>query len=185
MQNETVARRYATAIFGLAKERDAIEAVGRGLHAAFDAIASNDDVRRLFGSPVAGRETKMKFFAGAFEGALDEVAVHAVLLLIRKRREALLAPIVAEYDKLALAASGREPLEITSARKLTAAELERLVARLARLYGRSFEVKTTVDPALLGGLRITMADRRIDGTVAGRLDEFARELFGKKELSLT
>jgi F-type H+-transporting ATPase subunit delta len=185
MQNETVARRYAVAIFGLAKERDKVEAVGRGLHAALDAIASNDDVRRLFTSPVAGREAKMQFFSGAFERALDEVALHSVLLLIRKRREALLAPIVAEFDKLALAASGREPLEITSARKLAPAELDQLVARLARLYGRTFDVRTAVDPALLGGLRITLGDRRIDGTVAGRLDEFARELFGKKELSLT
>jgi F-type H+-transporting ATPase subunit delta len=185
MQNQTVARRYAIAIFGLAKEREKIEAVGRGLHAALDAITANDDVRRLFTSPVAGRETKRKFFADAFSRSLDEVALHSVLLLIRKRREALLAPIVAEYDKLALAASGREPLEITSARKLAPAELDQLVARLSRLYGRSFEVKTTVDPALLGGLRITMSDRRIDGTVAGRLDEFARDLFGKKELSLT
>jgi F-type H+-transporting ATPase subunit delta len=185
MQNETVARRYAIAIFGLAKERNKVEAVGRGLHAALDAIVSNDDVRRLFMSPVAGRDTKLAFFAGAFERALDEVALHAVLLLIRKRREALLGPIAGEYDRLELAASGREPLEITSARKLAPAELDQLVARLSRLYGRTFDVKTAVDPALLGGLRITMGDRRIDGTVAGRLDEFARELFGKKELSLT
>jgi len=31
----------------------------------------------------------------------------------------------------------------------------------------------------LGGIRITMRDRRIDGSVAGRLDELSRELLGQ------
>ena len=121
-----------------------------------------------------------------FEHALsgfDEVARHAVLLLIRKRREALLAPIVAEYEKLALADSGRERLQIASARSLPPAELERIVTRLSRLYKKSFEVQQNIDPALLGGVRITMGDRRIDATIAGRLDEFARELHRQKDLS--
>ena len=118
-------------------------------------------------------------FAKVF-AAFHQVALHSILLLIRKRREALLGPIVAEYEKLALADTGREPLEITSARRLPPAELEQLVARLGRIYGKRFEVKQTVDPALLGGVRITMGDRRIDGTIAGRLDEFARELATRK-----
>lgn len=179
MQNETVARRYAIAIFSLAKERKAVDAVGRDLQAARAAILSNDDTRRFFTSPVIDRAKKTSVFAKAF-GAFHEVGLHSLLLLIRKRREALLGPIVAEYEKLALADTGREPLEITSARRLPPAELEQLVARLGRIYGKRFEVKQTIDPALLGGVRITMGDRRVDGTIAGRLDEFARELATRK-----
>ena len=80
MQNETVARRYATAIFGLAKERNAVPAVGRDLHAALQAIQSDDTARRFFMSPVVDRGEKQKAFATAF-ASLDEVALHAVLLL--------------------------------------------------------------------------------------------------------
>jgi F-type H+-transporting ATPase subunit delta len=54
--------------------------------------------------------------------------------------------------------------------------LNDLVARLSRLYGKTFDVRQTVQPALLGGLRITMGDRRVDGTIAGRLDELFRDL---------
>jgi F-type H+-transporting ATPase subunit delta len=175
MQNQTVARRYALAIFGLARERNVVAAVGSDLRAALAAITSDDSARRFFVSPVIDRGVKEKVFATSF-ASLNEIALHSVLLLVRKRREALLAPIVTQYEALALADTGREPLEITSARPMAPAELNDLVARLSRLYGKTFDVRQTVQPALLGGLRITMGDRRVDGTIAGRLDELFRDL---------
>jgi F-type H+-transporting ATPase subunit delta len=180
MQNETVARRYAIAIFSLAKERHAIDAVGNDLRIARSLMQSNEDLRRFFTSPVIGRAQKTEVFAEAFK-SFHEVALHSVLLLIRKRREGLLVPIVAEYEKLALADTGREPLEITSARPVSQPELDEMVARLERIYRKRFEVKQTVRPELLGGVRITMGDRRVDGTIAGRLDDFARELSTRKQ----
>jgi F-type H+-transporting ATPase subunit delta len=179
MQNETVARRYALAIFGLAKEGNAVDAVGQNLATARALLQSDDDFRRFFTSPVIDRTKKSDVVAEAF-ASFGEIALHAVLLLIRKRREALLAPIVAEFEKLALADTGREPLEITSARPLPQTELDELVGRLGRIYHKQFEVKQRVDSALLGGVRITMGDRRVDGTIAGRLDDFARELSTRK-----
>jgi F-type H+-transporting ATPase subunit delta len=176
MQNETLARRYATAIFNLANAADAIEATGRDLGAAADAIYGTDDVRRFYLSPVFGRKKKEDVLLGAFSGKVSTLALHSLLLLVRKRREALLRPIVAEYAKLALARAGREPLEIVSARELAPNELNGIVVRLSRSYGKTFTVTQRTDPSLLGGIRITMGDRRIDGSLAARIDELAREL---------
>ena len=77
---------------------------------------------------------------------------------------------------MALAQASLEPLEIVSARPLTHAQAADIVGRLSRVYGKQFEVTQRVDPVLLGGVRVTMGDRRIDGTIAGRVDELAREL---------
>ncbi len=60
------------------------------------------------------------------------------------------------------------------------AEADALVARLEKIYNKTFAVTRRVNPALLGGLRITMGDRRIDGSVAGRLDDLARDLMTSK-----
>jgi F-type H+-transporting ATPase subunit delta len=51
------------------------------------------------------------------------------------------------------------------------------VNRLQSIYGKKFEVRQVVDPNLIGGVRITMGDRRIDGTISGQLDALARTLF--------
>jgi ATP synthase F1 delta subunit len=139
MPNETLARRYATAIFQLATEANAVPAVGHDLHT---------------------------FVA----------ALHAILLLIRKRREALAPEIVAQFDILERRARNAQTLQVTSARPLDQADLDALVAKLAATFKTPFDVTQSVDPELIGGVRLTMGDKRIDGTIAGRLDDLARML---------
>jgi F-type H+-transporting ATPase subunit delta len=181
MQNETLARRYATAIFALAKDAGTIDAVGADLGRIADSIYGNDDVRRFYLSPVFERAKKGDALLKAFSDAsgkprVSDIALHSLLLLVRKRRESLLPAILSEYKKLALRASGKDKLEIVSARDLSPADAAAIVARLERSYGKSFAVTTRTDPSLLGGVRITMGDLSIDGSVAGRFEELAREL---------
>jgi len=179
MGHETVGRRYAVAIFNLASESQAIASVGRDLRAAQGAIYGNDGVRRFYLSPVFPRSKKEALLKEALGNSLSVTALHALLLLVRKRREALLPAIAAEYDKLALAAAGKEPLEIVTARELAPSELNTIVVRLSRVYGKSFDVTQRIDEGLLGGVRITMGDRRVDGSLAGRLDDIARRLYAR------
>jgi F-type H+-transporting ATPase subunit delta len=175
MPNETLARRYATAIFQLATDAHAVADVGRDLHAFVDALGRDEEVAGFFRSPVVDRNEKSAVIAQAFE-RLHEVALHAILILIRKRRETLTPEIVAQYDVLERQARGAQTLHVTTARPLGAAELEALVAKLSTSFKTPLDVTQTVDPGLIGGVRLTVGDQRIDGTIAGRLDDLARML---------
>jgi F-type H+-transporting ATPase subunit delta len=177
MQHQTIARRYATAVFSLAKSAGVIDAVQHDLTAASDAILGDETTRRFFVSPVIDRKAKAALIESSLGERFGEIALHTILLLIRKRREAMLGPIVREYARLVMLEKGKEPLEIVSARPLSPDDLAAMVARLAAKYGKDFDVTERVDPDLLGGVRITMGDRRIDGSLAGRLDELSRTLF--------
>jgi F-type H+-transporting ATPase subunit delta len=179
MANETVARRYAAAIFQLAGEQRAVDAVGKDLHVISDAVYEDDTTKRFFLSPVIEREEKERVLTVAFEGKAHDVALHTLLLLVRKRREALLREIVQQYDVLQMRARGAEPLTVTSAKQLSPEDLNVLVSRLEKIYGKTFDVTQNVDPSLIGGVRIMMGDRRIDGSVEGRLEELSRTLFAK------
>jgi F-type H+-transporting ATPase subunit delta len=175
MPNETLARRYATAIFQLATEAKAVDRVGGDLHTFVASLRADEDVNKFFRSPVVDRKEKSAVIAQAFD-KLHEVALHAILLLIRKRREALAPEIVAQFDILERQARGAQTLKVTTARPLSKAELDALVAKLTATFKTPFDVTQNVDPDLIGGVRITMGDKRIDGTIAGRLDDLARML---------
>jgi F-type H+-transporting ATPase subunit delta len=182
MANETLARRYAAAIFSLAQEANAVDAIGGDLERISSAIERDELSREFFVAPVVQREAKESVINASFGGRVHDVALHSVLLLVRKRREALLPTIVSEYRKMQLQARGEEPLTVTTARELDFNELRAMVERLERLYAKKFEVKQIVDRRLIGGLRILMGDRRVDGTVSGRLESLARTLFGAQNV---
>ncbi|MDQ6931893.1 MAG: ATP synthase F1 subunit delta [Candidatus Eremiobacteraeota bacterium] len=181
MATEAVARRYAQAVFGLASEQRVVERVGKELRVIDDAIVGDESTKRFFLAPVVERKEKEQVILAAFGGKAHAIAVHALLLLVRKRREALLREIVEQYDKLEVAARGTEPMTVTTARALRDDELRSIVARLEHLYAKKFNVAVRIDPRLIGGVRITMGDRRVDGSIAGRLDELSRTLFAKKD----
>lgn len=176
MVNQTLARRYAIAVSSLAREQQAADRVGADLAMIAKAIGARGRIHDFFVSPVIARPDKERLLGEAFEGKLHPIALHALLLLVRKRRETLLAAIVAQYLDLERAARGAQTLTLQSARALDRTEYAKLVERLERLYGKKFEVTEVVDPSLIGGLRIMLGDRRIDATISGRLEALAREL---------
>ena len=175
MPNETLARRYATAVFQLAQEAGKVPGIQHDLHTFTATLAADESVRRFFRSPVVDRKEKEKIVADAF-AKLDPIALHTILLLIRKRRENAVEEIVTQFDVLERQARGAEVLRVTSARPLAQGELDSLVQRLSAAYRTTFDVTQSVDPGLIGGIRITMGDRAADGTIAGRLDDIARLL---------
>lgn len=177
MANETLARRYATAIFSLASDNGIVDRIGSDLSSIASSIEGDALSQQFFVAPVIARESKERALTAAFGGRVHEIALHALLLLVRKRREALLGTIVTEYGKLQLQARGAQTLTLTSARELDAGELRSMLDRLERLYGKKFEVKQVVDRELIGGVRILIGDKRVDGTVSGRLEALARTLF--------
>jgi len=171
--NETLARRYATAVFELAS----IEPVGSELNRILGTLNGDPAIRSFFVSPVVARDEKERALLATFQGRVGDIPLHTLLLLVRKRRETLLGDLLAEYEKIARASRGVELLLITTARDLTGDELNAMVAQLERTYDRKFEASVKLDPSLIGGVRIAMGDRVIDGSVSGRLEELTRTLF--------
>ncbi len=177
MVNQTLARRYAIAVANLAREQNAVDRVNADLQMLAGAIGTSGVVNDFFESPVVDRPSKERVLSEAFDGKVHPIALHALLLLVRKRREILLNAIVAEYLALERAARGAETVKVESARKLDRDELSRLLGRLEAVYGKKFDVTEVVNPELIGGLRIMMGDRRIDDTISGRLASLSRDLF--------
>ncbi len=180
MANEKAARRYAAAIFSLAHDAKLEARVGEELKSVSDAVEGDAALHSFFVSPVISRALKERTLLATFGSRVHEIVAHAVVLLVRKRRETLLGEIVRQYHALERAARGGEPLTVTTAHPIAAADLDALVGQLERRFNKKFDVETSVDPHAIGGIRVMMGDRLIDATVAGRLEDFARNLFAQR-----
>ena len=83
---------------------------------------------------------------------------------------------VADHRDAAVAGEGTAVVRVAA--PLSEADTTRLAAALAKKYGREVHLNIVVDPAIVGGIKVSIGDDVIDGTISSRLDGAQRALAG-------
>lgn len=169
-----LAGRYAHAVFELAADQNAVDAVSADLASLRRALESSADLARLIHSPVFSATDQEKALKAILEqmGA-SALSIKFVLLLAQKRRLGALPAIIKAYESLVAKARGESEAEVTSARPLSDAEVGGLKAVLKSRLGKEPRLHTRVDPTLLGGLIVKVGSRMIDSSIRTKLDGLA------------
>ncbi len=175
----SLAGRYAIALFELAKEQKALDAVGGSLAAVRQALAESPELRAMTTSPLVGRDEAVRA-AAAVAGAmkLDRTTASFLGVLARNRRLAQLPGVIRAFDLLAARHRGEITAEVTSARPLEADQVEALRTNLRSRFGSDIAVDLNVDPAILGGLVVKVGSRMIDGSIRTKLGRLAQAMRG-------
>jgi len=165
------ALRYAQAVFDLAKDANALDAVEQDF-ARFDAAwAASADLREAAGSPLIEPEDKARALtAVAAKLGLGELAANTVGVAALNRRAAELPAISSAYRALVARARGARQVEIVSARPLSAAEKGAIVEGLGKTLGTKVEAETSVDESLIGGFVVRVGSRQFDASIKSKLD---------------
>jgi len=166
---------YAQAIFDVAAARSRSDAVGREIEEVLDALRRHRDLDESLSGPNVPREAKHAILREVFPDAAPET-IDFLRLLIDQDRMDLLPEIVAAYREIAYRAAGRTEVEVTSARELTPAEIERIRETARQRFGGQVEIRERTDPALLGGLVVRVGDYVLDGSVRSRIRAVRRTL---------
>ncbi len=175
----SLAGRYANAIFELAQEQRAIDAVSADLTALRKAIQSNLDLARVVKSPVFGSETQSRAMKAVLaQMGAGALTVNLVLLLAQKRRLFALNDIIASYERHVARSRGETEAEVTSARALSDGEVAELKSVLKSRLGKEPRLQTKVDPNLLGGLVVKVGSRMIDSSIRTKLNGLAAAMKG-------
>ncbi len=174
-----LAGRYAVALFDLARESNAIDAVSKSLAALRSGLAESADLSALIASPVVGRGDAAKAVAAVAKAMkLDSLTAKFLGVLADNRRLADLPKMIDAFDAIVADHRGEVTAKVTSAHPLTAEQLKALTANLKTRVGRDVAVATTVDPAILGGLVVQLGSQLIDGSIRTRLNSFATAMKG-------
>jgi F-type H+-transporting ATPase subunit delta len=168
--NSGIALRYATAIFELAQEERAVEAVERDFDTLKDLVADNPDLARLVKAPVFTREDQKKGIDAVLRRMeAAPLTVRFVLLLAAKRRLFVLTEIINAFNAMVGKLRGEVDASVTSARALGDAEIQELKRVLKAKLGRDARLEQKVDPSLLGGLVVKVGSRMIDSSLRTKL----------------
>jgi F-type H+-transporting ATPase subunit delta len=174
-----VASRYAEALFGLAHEREATDAVRQELHELTLVIREAPVLADLLERPDIDADRKLAAVNAAVGDRFSEMVLSLLATLVHHRRGEYVPEVTAAFDEMADAAAGVVRAEATTAVPLSGEQRERLTAVLARFTGKRVLLEERTDPDVLAGVRVRVGDRLIDGSAAGRLQRLREELLGR------
>jgi F-type H+-transporting ATPase subunit delta len=173
----TIARPYAEAAFALAQDANALPIWSSMLRYA-SKIVTDPQMAQALDNPRFTAGDKEALLLSVCGEKLDQMGKSFVRVLIEADRVGLLPQIDALFEELKNDAEGVAKARIESAFPLDDAQLAELEAALERRFGKKIETTVNVDPALVGGARITVGDTVIDASVQAQLQTMANRLRG-------
>lgn len=175
--SQAAARVYAQALFDIGLETGAVGQIYDDLHAAYNALNGLDaDLRTFFNLPQFRRDAKRRIINLAFEGKVCRPVLGLLHVLVEKRRETLLDNVVEEFDRYRDQHEGRVRARVVTARKLDEDFLATLRSAIEQRTQRAVDLTETIDPEVIGGLRVNVGDRVLDGTLRRSLQDMRRSL---------
>ena len=175
----SLAGRYASALFDLARDQRQIDSVGRSLDALNQALADSKDFSELVTSPLVSREEAGDAFAAlAPQLGLDPITSNFVGVLARNGRKGQLQPVIRAFRRLAAEHRGETTAEIVTARALNDDQVGQLKQQLRTRAGRDVNLDMTVDPAILGGIVVKLGSQQIDASIRTKLNRLASAMKG-------
>lgn len=172
------AKRYGGSLFELAAEENLDERILEELDGAVSCFADNEPYFRLLALPSLSHATRRELLDQAFGGQVHPYVVNFLKVLCDEGLLRELSGCAQAYRERYNQAHGILQVRAASAVALDGETRARLTAKLEQVTGKKIELNVTVDPALLGGIRLDMDGMRLDGTVRARLDGIRAGLDG-------
>lgn len=177
-ENVTLARPYAEAAFALAKGTGAaanMQVWSQALN-RLAAIAVSDDMRDCITDPRFSPDQLSSLFVGVAGDSLNADQQNFVRVLVDNDRLQVLPEIADMFDELKNGHEGVRDANVESAFAMDDAALKALVADLEKKFGCKIQATVSVNPELIGGVRIAIDDEVIDASVRGKLAAMATAL---------
>lgn len=170
MSKSAISKRYAKALVELAVENDLLDSYAGELGQMNDLMKRENALRLLLESPTLALEKKTAIMADVAKAMeLSDGIRNFVCLLTLKDRIQYMSQIYAEYINLADEINGIVRARVESASKLTKGQLEKITEGLEQQTGKTVNLNTKVNSALLGGLKTEVGGKVFDGSIKTQL----------------
>lgn len=178
--DELIGKRYGTALFQVALERNGLDRMEKDIHLVLAAIEDNPDLIEILLLPNILLTKKKDLLRQAFTDKVNQDLMSLMLLTLDKSRQDHLVKILTYALEAIYEQKGILTAFVSSATRLTHQERQALQAKLSKQTGKQIELNCKVDPSLIGGMVIRIKDQILDTTIKGELHKIARQLYAVK-----
>lgn len=170
------AKEYGRALADLAAEENLEEQLLAETRAVRALLRENPGYPRLLASPDVPKPERLALLDEAFGGRIHRYLLHFLKMITERGYAAQTAELLAEYERLYCERRGIVTASVQSAVPLSEDQLRRLRDKLCAVTGKNVELSCTVDPALIGGIRLTVNNTLFEGSVRAKLDQMRASL---------
>jgi len=165
-----IAKRYAKALFEIARGEEKIEAIYSELKSFSSVLEENENLREFFANPIFDQFDKKVVITEILEKiSVSVITSNFLKLLVDKKRIDILDEIEVCYEKYMDDALNKARVSLKTAFPLSDALSEKIQKQLESLTGKNVEMIIDEDPSLLGGVVIGIGDTLYDGSVKAQL----------------
>jgi len=179
---DAVARVYARSLFELAREAggpDKVAEISEELESICELARSDRGFREFMASPIIEPKRRAEALRRVFGNRVTDLSLRFLLVLNDKRRLGHLESINAAFDRLVQESQGRVEVDVFTAAPLGGEQLGFVRDRIREAIGRDPVLHTYTDATMIGGLRLRIGDRMIDGSVSSRLRRMKNQILSK------
>lgn len=165
-------KRYAQALLELAVEAKSLKSVEKDVKTLKGLFSKSEGLTDMAASPVITLDNKVAALTAiAKKAKLSALTTQFIGTVTKNRRANEIPAMLASFEDMVARRKGTQVAKVTSAQKLTAAQLTSLKSNLKKNLGRPVDVETSVDPDLLGGFIVRIGSRLYDSSLKTKLED--------------
>lgn len=161
---------YGEALYTLAREEGLSDVILQQLTILDGCFAKEPDFIRLLGAPNLSKAERCRILDDSFRGKVEPYVLNYLKILTEKGYMRYFDQCVKSYRELYNRDNGILPVTAVTAVPMTDTQVKALTAKLQQITGKRIELFAKLDPKVLGGVRLDYDGKRVDDTVAHRLD---------------
>lgn len=167
---------YSEALFSLALEENRIDELQKELQILCDLVVETPEFMEFLVTPKIGKDEKRDFVDGVLGGKFSQEIVNLTKVLIDKKRANEILDIATVFERTVLTHKDLVSAAAYTAVPLSGAEMDALTVKLKQLTGKEISLENIIDSSVIGGIRLKIGDRVIDGSLKRRLEDLKDNL---------
>ena len=173
-----IARMYGGSLYDLAAEEGLETRILGELEEVNALFKANPDYLHLLSTPSIPKRERCGLLDEALRDQVDLYVLNFLKILCEKGTLRELPGCARAFRVKYNQAHGLLEATATTAVAMTEQQVKSLHEKLEKLTGKTIDLKTKVDPAVLGGIRLDIEGTELDGTVQNRLASLRRSIAG-------